>query len=257
MIRNVLAGPCELTLTPQRDEHSIFWDLAKEVALVESNWEDNSLRHRADVRRTMLEDLLDHVDAALVEQIDQAAIDHYSKLSGPVARAEEIYHRLRRGEERVRSTSDGDPAGARYLQGALEEIGGVQRLWLAERLGITLDESDRQAANQDAWERQCARSADRYLRAGSPQLALDLLHARVGRLPRSPLFALEAEAYRHLGDFPGALRVAREGVGSALRAGAIDMALDLLLKIVIIDEVANDLDFCRSCCAGGRGGRSP
>ena len=53
VIRDVLAEPCRLELTPERSEYAIFDDLRKEAALVEVDF-DGSLRHRVDVRRVML-----------------------------------------------------------------------------------------------------------------------------------------------------------------------------------------------------------
>ncbi|MDZ4688918.1 MAG: ATP-binding protein [Planctomycetaceae bacterium] len=235
VIREVLAGPCGLDLT-QRGEHTIFSELAKEVALVENDPGDYSVRHRADVRRVMLEDLLEHVAPATVDAIDQAAIDFYKTKNGPISRAEEIYHRLRRCEEESVLNQRWVPEAAARLRSALEELPPAQRLWLAERLGVTLDERVRQAADQDAWERQAARSAERYLRSDKPESALMILRERPERLPRSPLYSLEAEACRFLKRHDDALRVAREGVESAVRAGAIDSALELLLKMVVIEE---------------------
>jgi len=55
------------------------------------------------------------------------------------------------------------------------------------------------------------------------------------------LFGLEAEAYRFLGRGDEGLAVARRGVESATSAGAIDMALELLLKMAVIEEGRENL----------------
>jgi hypothetical protein len=236
VIREVLAKPCELELTPERNEYAIYWDLQREAALVEQDPEDGSLRHRTDVRRAMLEDLTDHVDQEVVAAIDTAAVAFYEQQEGPIARAEEIYHRLRRRDPDAILEERWLRESGTRLKGAGDELRAQQRLWLAEKLGATLDASVREAASQEAWEAQAARSADRYLTSRLPEAALEVLHEREQRLPRSELFALEAEAYRFLGRSDEALRVARVGVGSMTRDGAIDMALDLLLKMVLIEE---------------------
>ena len=241
VIREVLAEPCGLDLK-MRSEYTILGELAKEAALVEMDPTDSSLRHRADVRRAMLEDLLEHVEQATVDAIDNAAIAFYKKREGGIARAEELYHRLRQCEAQSVLDERWSPDAAIHLQTALDELPAAQRLWLAERLGVTLDESVRQAANQDAWERQAARSVERYLRSGSPELALSILHERSERSPRSALYSLEAETHRFLKQYDDALRVARAGVESATHAGAIDMALDLLLLMVVIEEVQGHLE---------------
>jgi hypothetical protein len=211
VIREVLAEPCGLDLK-SRNEYTILGELAKEAALVEIDPNDSSMRHRPDVRRAMIEDLLEHVEQTTVDAIDNAAIKFYEKRTGAIARAEEIYHRLRQGHPQSILDERWSPDAAIHLQNALDELAAAQRLWLAEHLGVTLDESVRQAANQDAWEHQAVRAVERYLRAGSPQQALSILHERSERTPRSVLYYLEAETYRFLKQYNEALRVARAGV---------------------------------------------
>ncbi|MDI6102658.1 hypothetical protein QLQ12_28970 [Actinoplanes sp. NEAU-A12] len=234
VIREVLAGPCRLDLDRGGAER-LFGELAAEVALVERD-DDGSLRHRPDVRRSMLEDLTDQVPADVVEAIDRGAVGFYAGHDDPVSRAEEIYHRLRLRESPDILDSRWSPAAGARLRGAAEELPAKQRLWLARRLGITLDDAVRRAAGHQEWEDQVARRAGRYLQAGHAGDALYLVRERPDRLPRSPLYALEAEALRFLRRPDEALRVARAGVEAAILAGAVDMALDLLLKMVVIEE---------------------
>jgi len=242
VIREVLAKPCGLKLSANRSENDIFRNLSKEAALVEHDPTDGSLRHRSDVRRAMLEDLTDHVEADVVEKIDRAAVVFYAKHSGAGARAEEIYHRLRL-RQRTKTLNDRWlPEAAIHLKGAGEELPAQQRLWLAEKLGITLDESVRQTASQGAWEDQAARTADRLLQSGKAEKALTVLHERSARLSHSRLYRLEAEAYRFLGEYDEAIRVSRSGVKELSKTGAIDMALELLLKMVLIEETRNNLE---------------
>ena len=242
VIREVLAGPCKLDLRPDHNEYHIFEALSREHALMFRDPQDGSLRHRADVRRSMLEDLSDHIDETIIEEIDSNAVTFYSGKDGAIARAEEIYHRLRLKQEESILDSRWIPEAEDYLQGALNELSPQQRLWLAERLNVTLDDSVRQAASQEAWEAQAARSADRYLKSRLPEEALKVLHERETRSPRSQLYFLETECYRFLDRPDEALAVARRGVDSASRAGAIDMVLDLLLKMVVIEEGRGDLE---------------
>ncbi len=241
VIREVLAGPCKLNLRPDHNEYHIFNALSREKALMFIDPVDNSLRHRADVRRSMLDDLSDHIDKDVIDEIDSKAVEFYSAKDGAVNRAEEIYHRLRLKQEESILTSRWDPQAASHLQGALNEVSPHQRLWLAERLNVTLDDSVRQAASQEEWEAQAARSADRYLKSRLPESALQVLQERTERLPRSPLYLLEVESYRFLDNPDEALAVARQGVNSASKAGAIDMVLDLLLKMVVVEEGRGNL----------------
>lgn len=241
VIREVLAGPCELDLSGSEDEHAIFEQLAREAALVYVDPVDGSLRHRPDVRRVMLADLADQVDDAVIETIDRNAVGFYQARPEPVARAEEIYHRLRLDEATETLDERWIPEAAIHLKNALEELPARQQVWLAGRLGVTLDPSVRRTASQEEWEAHASRSADRSLAAQQPERALAILHERTERLPRSRLYALEAEAFRLMKQPDEALRVARAGVHSAITAGAIDMALDLLLKMVVIEEGRGNL----------------
>jgi len=241
VIREVLAGPCELDLTKDPNALEIFSNLSREAALVYVDPEDSSLRHRADVRRSMLEDLTDHVRPAVVEAINQAAVKYYRPLPGDIARAEEIYHLLRLGTTEIVLDTRWLPGAARYLQGALDEVSAQQRLWLADKLNVTLGKSVRETASQERWESQAFRSANRYLESRIPKKALGVLHERKTRLPRSQLYLLEAEIYQLLGNLPKALAVARAGADAASKAGAIDLALELLLKMVVIEEAQGHL----------------
>jgi hypothetical protein len=237
VIREVLAKPCNLKLESERNERHIFDDLAREVALVYPDPEDGSLRHRADVRRSMLEDLTDHVAPSVIEEVDKRAAAFYRKRDrGAADHAEEIYHLLRLGKSGKILDSRWTPEAAKHLQGALEEMPAQQRVWLAERLNVTMDQASREAASQEAWESQAARSADRFLRSQLPERALKVLRERQTRSPRSRLYALESEAYRFLGQCDKALAVARAGVEALSRDGAIDMTLQLLLKMTSIEE---------------------
>lgn len=242
VIREVLAKPCGLKLTATRSEDDIFRDLSKEAALVEPDPTDGSLRHRSDVRRTMLEDLTDHVGADVVGKIDRAAVAFYAKHAGAVARAEEMYHRLRLCQRTKTLNDRWVPEAAIHLKGAGDELPARQRLWLAEKLGITLDESVRETASQEAWEDQAARTADRFLQSGAAEKALSVLHERSARRAHSRLYQLEAEACRFIGDLDEALHVSRVGVEELSKVGAVDMVLELLLKMVLIEETRSNLE---------------
>ena len=181
----------------------------------------------------MIEDLLDHVQPRSSSD-RRCAVELYATRKARLAAG-------RRSTTGCGSASPRRPrpVGCRPPAPAEERrrrTPSRQRLWLAHKLGITLDESVRDAASQQAWEDQASRTAERYLLSRRADEALDVLHEREERLPRSELFSLEAEAYRFLGRHDDALRVARAGVESTAGAGAIDVALELLLKMVVIEE---------------------
>jgi cellulose synthase operon protein C len=242
VIRDVLAGPCGITLTEPNHASWIFNKLRREAALVEVDPDDGSLRHRTDVRRAMLEDLTDRVHPDVVRAIDEAAVAHYERHDDPISRAEEIYHRLRLHHPTRVLEERWMPAAGGRLKSAGEELPAKERLWLAGKLNITLDPSVRQQASQEVWEEQAARSVERSLSSGAADKALAVLAERPTRLPRSRLYGLEAETYRFLDRPDEALRAARAGVDAAGPAGAVDLALDLLLKMVLIEEGRGDLE---------------
>jgi tetratricopeptide (TPR) repeat protein/V8-like Glu-specific endopeptidase len=241
VIREVLAGPCKLDLT-QTSEHEIFRQLTAEAALVEVDRADLSLRHRPDVRRAMLEDLVDQLDADQVEQIDRAAVAYYERQDGAIARAEELYHRLRLYDSERTLEERWLPEVAELLRSAVLEVPGARRVWLANRLGITLDAEARARAGLESWERQAAVSARRYLLSGRPDAALSVLEERLERSGRSPLFALHIDALQSLGRLGDALVVAYAGVRRASATGATELVAELLLKMVVIQEGRGKLD---------------
>ncbi|MGB8860312.1 MAG: ATP-binding protein, partial [Ilumatobacteraceae bacterium] len=85
VIREVLAGPCGLTIGPDRDAQALFDALAREAALVQIDTTDGCARHRSDVRRVMLVDLADEIDEHVVRRIDEAAVAYYSRFDDAVS----------------------------------------------------------------------------------------------------------------------------------------------------------------------------
>src|SRR5262249_32191466 len=81
-----------------------------------------------------------------IARIDREAANFWSKRPGAIARAEELYHRLRLGEARDVLESRWDPEAALHLRGALGEVPDASRAWLADKLGASLDETTRSAA---------------------------------------------------------------------------------------------------------------
>ena len=112
IIDRALAGPCKLELPPpgparEAEVQRLFEALQRYASLVVPD--GPGLRHRADVRRAMLASL-DHDKPALVREIDRGAVRYHqeNEQANPrVARAEKIYHRLRRTRGAPRLTGGG------------------------------------------------------------------------------------------------------------------------------------------------------
>ena len=240
VIREVLAGPCNISLDhPQRAEE-LMELLSREVALFVRE-PDGSLRHRPELRRVMLKDLAEALPAEKVREIHDRAVTYYSaQPAGPVVRAEEIYHRLLRGDDpssiEPRWISGVEP----HLQTALEEVPSSARIWLSRRLGVMPDRALLAKAELEDWETITSGSVRRLLNAGEAREALSLMGKRSDRSLTSPLYQLESEALRLLGRFRPAREVAERGVAASARAGAPALQRDLLMQVGLILETEGD-----------------
>jgi hypothetical protein len=190
----------------------------------------------------MLGDLLMQVPAETVRDIHERAVEHYRTQAQPVARAEELYHRLRLGQPPALLAERWLEGVEPYLRDALEELPPPARLWLSARLGVTPNAKLLGVADQETWEDLTAQDAQRHLRAGNPAAALDVLRRRKKRAPASPLFRIEAETLHLLGRQDEARAVAASGLESAGRAGDRALAVELHLLMAVMDEGAGRLD---------------
>jgi hypothetical protein len=224
VIRDVLAGPCELD--PNRAAE-IFDRLRAEVTMFDADGPDG-LRHRQDVRRLMLQTILDVPRrAAQVAQIHHLAIDHYKDQTGPTARAEELYHRLMSGQDPREFSSMWDKTLESSLGPAMEEpLPPRARRWLERRLG-RVPPDGRSEWDQDDWEAVVASNASSWLASGDHAKALELLSERSERLPGSRLYAIEVAALSAAGDLDAASKVLDIGLRSAADSG--DRAAELEL----------------------------
>jgi hypothetical protein len=138
IIREVLAGPCELTLMDDVDAVMLLEALRREVSLV-STTSEGTVRFRPDLRRAMLP-LIRRSQPARVAAIEEAAVAFYAQQSDTTARAEEIYHRLSLDHDPA--TIDGRwIAGVEpYLYYAIDELRPRARRYLAQRLGLHIEE---------------------------------------------------------------------------------------------------------------------
>lgn len=242
IIREVLAGPCEIPLDTPQAADDLFQALAREVALVEVEGRNDAVRHRPDVRRLMIADLFANVPAATVRVIDESAAKYYAGQTGVRARAEEIYHRLRLGEPGIKMNSLWMEGVGEYLRTSLEELPAAGRLWLSRKLGITPPPGVLAQADLQDWEAIVATDAQRYLQSSAPADVINLFASRKDRSPDSPLFRIEAEAYRVMGDDKNARECAIRGITAASAAGYNELALDLHLFIAAIDEGQDKLE---------------
>jgi tetratricopeptide (TPR) repeat protein len=187
VIREVLAGPCGLGRVDDQRARALFRMLRDEAALVEDVPGQEAVTHRSDVRRVMLPLL--HRDAEdTVKRIHRKAIAYYRWLpeTDPVTaaehRAEELYHRL--SLEQASETLDRRwlaEAGP-LLDSALDELPVRGRVYLSERLGLTVAPELRAQADDELWGRQALRAGTALLADGSAEDVVALLDERPGQV---------------------------------------------------------------------------
>jgi hypothetical protein len=242
VIREVLAEPCGISMSDPSLATQLMVALGNEVALVYRD-KDGSLRHTPDVRRLMFKDLESELPAATIRDIHNRAVSFYeTQPPDPVLRAEEIYHRLMRGDDPSSLNSRWMDGMGVYLRTALEEVPPAAQVWLSKKLGITPDQALLALVDLEDWENITARSVQRLIGTGDAQSAIAVLRQRSERTNTSPLYLLESEAFRLLGRWTEAREVAERGIVSSARAGQPAVQRDLLVQLALIEETAGNID---------------
>lgn len=183
VIRYVLAGPCGLGEVDERRAQALFRRLRDEAALVEEAPGREAVVHRADVRRVMLP-MLRGEGPALVRRIHRKAVTYYAYLAerDPVNavehRAEELYHRLCLGQSARTLDRRWLREAGPLLDSALEELPARGRIYVSERLGITVAPDLLRQADDETWARQALRAGTACLAEGRAEETLLLLDER-------------------------------------------------------------------------------
>ncbi|MEU2182214.1 ATP-binding protein [Streptomyces thermolilacinus] len=240
VVQEVLAEPCGVTVAGPEDARRLFGTLSR-LDLVEPAG-PQAVRVRSDVRAIMLR-LAAGDPASPTREVERRAVEYYAAREGLEARAEEIYHRLRRGEHPRTVEERWLPGVERLLAGAQDEMspraaallnahrrrGGASDLVMAE-------------ADQEDWERIAAREVEDLLAQGFTGQALARLEERRPWTPCSALHALLAEALDRAGRRAEALRVVSDAIDGAHEAGCGERQLELLLLSARLAEQDGDAD---------------
>jgi tetratricopeptide (TPR) repeat protein len=237
LIKDVLAEPCGIALT-EGQEYDLFDKLSQEVTLVTFET-DGSLRHRADVRRIML-DSLTHDEPLKVRQIHERAADYYQQRNTAQDRAEEIYHRLFLEEDPAELDPLWEPGVEQHLLGAVDEVPQRSRSYLASHIGVTRDDLEWNALEIEEWERLAEERVRQLMVYNSFEEALEVLAERDERSPGSTLYLLEATVLAELERWPEARRAVKQGLYWAKDDDPVRM-LDLLRLSARIDEQTGQL----------------
>lgn len=196
VIAEILADICDVDVS--RIDR-LLEKLPLHVALFEPDEsmpnEGDALRHRQDVRETMLRLMAeDPVWRPYLGTIHDRAIEHYGKFDHPIARAEELYHRLMRNDDlEALDPLWSDDIAASLSRSWDEPLPYRARLWLGARIGRLDAESYDELRAADK-EQVVAREVKSHLRSKDFEGALTLLESTNERTPDSPLFVLEARA---------------------------------------------------------------
>jgi hypothetical protein len=228
VIFEVLNVPCDLHLTELSQAAELYDALAKETALV-SLEADGGLKHRPDVRRTMLR-LLVEKSPRKARDIRLRAVDYYSKKTGPAALAEELYHRLMLGEKLAERTEDLRNREVRMrLSPSLPEMPIAAQLLLST-CGYEVSPEVLKAASDEQREEHAAASARERMTYGPSGWSSSLgqitsLRYRGGD---SPLYLEEARLRFLGGEMATMFELLDEGIKYALAAQNTARALDLI-----------------------------
>ncbi|MFD3998425.1 trypsin-like peptidase domain-containing protein [Streptomyces sp. NPDC058583] len=227
LVREVLAGPAGLHVESSGEARRLYGLLTSRVDLMESAGPD-AIRHRADLRAIMLR-LSDSARTDLMRAVDRSAVAHYAALEGSRNRAEEIYHRLRLGENPRTVEARWEPGVAAYLGGSTHrEMPDRSAAFLLGRIGGHVPDQIMTGADQEDWERIAAREVEDLLTQGYVEAAAQRLAERRPWTPCSRLHALLAETLARSGRTAEARATAERAVEGAVRAGCAETQLELL-----------------------------
>ena len=248
LIKDVLAGPCNLKVDDDATADALFRKLTAEVALVRQGDSVDELELRPELRRIVIEDFKrDAVSHDRQQKIHQAAVTFYAarfaRSSNPEDRAEEIYHRLALDED-PRDVDKLWIAGIDHLlRSAVDDFAAERaRSYLANRVGHLATAEAMRTASPEEWEAWAERRASDLLRFQSASRALQVLAMRPDRLPTSRLHLIESVARRSISppDLDGALKAANLAVESARRSHDTSYLNEALQEVVLVNRLRDD-----------------
>ena len=216
IIREFLASRSGIPVPDEQRAEELFEELAEQVDLVEERG-SRELIHRPDVRKGMLR-LIEMSQPEMMAAIERAAVEYYGDRPGPAARAEEIYHRLRLGEDPEEVDRDRWIPGVEpFLVGAADEMPPRARSFLAGRVeGTRIDLQSFSAGSLEDWEAATARDVRELLDEDLHEEAFRLLGLREERSAGSLLYPLDVEAHLARDDLEAAALKATEGIYSII-----------------------------------------
>lgn len=202
VIQHILAQPCNLGKVTKAEAEELFIKLKKETFLVNID-EHGRFRFRPDLRKLLI-DLIQKDDPERTHQIHDLAVEYYRQIEGPAAKAEQIYHSLRRGDNPKKIESLVTPDTQAFLESNLSEFSPNNYHFLAGIYGLEVPEEVQLRADYLVWEEKMVKSMKDFLVTGhetSFPSMIERLEKKTERTNNSPLRPLEAQLYELAGQF--------------------------------------------------------
>jgi len=264
LIREVLAGPCQIDVPDDATAQLLWDDLARETSLVVVE-AGAVLRHRPDLRREMIR-LLRETRRGQAAAIHLAAVDFFARAHetshDPRDRAEELYHRLCLEQTPAELDPRWDPLAEQFLRDAVDELPPKGMAYLAAHGGghsasqgfeaIGAGDDFWRSAEQEVWERKTAQWVRDLIRQERFEEALKALRERRDRSSASPLWLLEARVFKNLGQWREAASVLENALRSWPEHLDPDGRLDVLLFQVRVSERLGDVAKAHAALAAAR-----
>jgi hypothetical protein len=217
VIEKVLAGPCNLSLGAAGGA-PLMESARREGQLFFSDQSDpDAVRHRQDVRATMLDNIERSVGEDVTRAINLAAVAYYEHHNQLTMRVEELYHRLRLDQDAATLDDRWVDDAGRLLRPALQELPKRAGTYLRRRMGAATS-SARSVAEALPFETESAESeaqefrlfATKELQSGAPvDFILDRWRSEGSRLV-NPLGDVYASALLSTGQHDRLLSLARD-----------------------------------------------
>ncbi|MFD3942150.1 trypsin-like peptidase domain-containing protein [Streptomyces sp. NPDC058579] len=239
LVRDVLAEPAGLEVGSDQEARVLFGRLVSRLDLMEPAG-PQAVRHRADLRSIMLR-LSDSARTDLMRAVDHLAVEFHAAREGPAARAEEIYHRLRLGQNPRAVERRWEPGVAPYLAGADRDMPPRSAAFLLGKLGGHVPDRIMAEADQEDWERIAAREVEDLLTQGYVEAAVERLAERRPWTPCSRLHGQLVETLARSGRVTEARETAEQAVDLAAEAGCARTRLELLQMSARLAQDEGDL----------------
>ncbi|MBK8565871.1 MAG: TIR domain-containing protein [Saprospiraceae bacterium] len=228
IIQHVLAEPCELVGVDTAKAFELFEELKKETFLVNID-ETGRFRFRPDLRKQLIH-FVDKQEPEKARKIHDLAIEFYKQDNTPQAKAEQVYHALRRGDapESIAHLLTNDVR--QYLETSLSELSPNSFIYVASLYNLEVPKAVRLSVDLKKWELKMASELENFLVYGQ-ETAFNSMKKRLNehteRNSGTPLRALEAKFYELAGDLTRTFELGKIAISDARKYLDFERQCDL------------------------------